>query len=204
MKSSTDPSMAQRCSWCDAVTSVVLRRTSAAAFALALLAALALPAVGQVATPGAGYLTNLNVNTTPVGSGADTTADTLMSFTVPANTLVNVGDTLHLVARGTTPGTTDNKVIHLQVGAGAASATNNSAPQTTWFFEMWVTKTGPNAQAWFALINNNTNNTTSQNGTLAAVDTAGIAVLLTGQNTTAATAGSVVAQFMYVECIRAP
>jgi hypothetical protein len=152
-----------------------------------------------------GTTTALNVNTTPVSTGADTTEDTLFTYTIPANTLSAVGDTIHVMAKGICLASTDSKQTRLRLnGVIVASLINNLAAQTTWIMEVWITKTGASAQSVTSLIVSATNNVVSANAQQTITDTAVITLTVTGQNTTAATAASITAQHLLVSVMRAP
>lgn len=162
----------------------------------------------QVTPPSTGSITTLSVNGTSVGNGADTTEDTLMTYTVPANTLVNVGDMLHIIAGGTFAATTDNKTVRVRFGGVsgvAVSLPNGSAAgQTGWYVDAYITKTGASTQSYVSggLSSTNANGTTS--GTASKTDTATQDIVVTGRNVTSSAAGSITCQMLVVQYIKAP
>src|SRR6185369_2057528 len=58
----------------------------------------------------------INTPVASVGNGADTTEDTLQTFSIPAATLRTVGDRLRIVAGGTYGATTDSKTVKVKIG----------------------------------------------------------------------------------------
>lgn len=84
----------------------------------------------------------VNAQYTAAGNGADTSEDTLYTYTLPANTLKNPGQTLHIHCWGATAANGDNKTMKLYFGASVVptptAATNNKG------WDMWlhVTRTG--------------------------------------------------------------
>lgn len=165
---------------------------------VALLLAIA-PASAQVVTTPLVRPVLLFQSTAVVGNGADTTEDTLYTVTIPAGTLANVGDVLHVIARGTAAATTDSKSTRLKFGGtNINSFTQNAVGNVAWYFEVWILKTGANAQSITAFTIPATNNVTSGIGTSAITDTGAITMLLTGQNSTAATANSIQTSSMFV------
>lgn len=141
-----------------------------------------------------------------VGTGADVTEDTLQTYTIPANTLANVGDTIYAVTGGSANGTTDTKVMKLKFGGTAIVQQNmNAAANTKYTSEFWVTKTGPGTQSYTVMSAATGNITTGVlSGVLTKTDTADIVISQTGQNSTNATLNSVTSQFLMVEFIPAP
>ena len=99
--------------------------TNWAAMQLAVIQALA----AQVAAGPA--VQRLSSNVTPVGTGADTTEDTLMSYSLPGGTLAAAGQGLRVTAWGTGVNTSDLTTVRGYFGAAlvvskqlAASTTN--------------------------------------------------------------------------------
>ena len=149
----------------------------------------------------------LYVTGTSVGNGADLTEDVLQTYTLPANTLTNVGDILHIVAGGVFGGTSDSKTARIRFGgiAGAVlcGPTGVSAGATRWVIESWIVKTAAGAQSFTSLgntVNANTSGTTS--GTTALDETTNLQIVATGQNTTNPAAGSITCQYFHVRLIR--
>lgn len=141
---------------------------------------------------------------TLVGNGADTTSDVLQTYTLPANTLKNVGDRLLIKAGGTFAGSTDSKTALLLFGGGVVtSLTVNTAGQLTWRMEAEICKTGANAQTLCG-VTMGTNNTVAANTVASSrTDTASIVVTVNGQNSTTATASSITCRYFTVDYINA-
>jgi len=161
---------------------------------LALLLLVPLLARAQTVTGGAASVTTLiSSQVAVVGNGADTTEDTLFTVTIPAGTFVNVGDAIHIIARGTNAASTDTKSVRVKFGGSNSDTFNtNIVGQTTWYIDEWLWKTGTNTQAWTAFHNLASNSGSNGfNSNLAITDTAAITLLITGQNSTAATANSI-------------
>lgn len=148
------------------------------------------PATGSSAS-------QLYFNGVVVGNGADTTEDTLMTFTIPAATLVNVGDTITIRAGGGLIGSTDNKTAKIRFGNLASSTSTTTAAVTKWAGQFWITKTGANTQSYmsvWSLPGAAAQGTTSGTGTI--TDTSAIVVSVTGQNITNSVANSITAQYL--------
>lgn len=149
-------------------------------------------------------ITRLNLTTTSVGNGADTTEDTLQSFTIPANTLVNVGDTLRIIAGGVFAASTDNKTVRVKLGGTAISSpTGITAGSIRWGVEAWVVKTGSNTQSYLSTGATVSGTQGTDTFTLSLTDTSTIALTITGQNSTNSSANSVTCRFLIVELQKA-
>jgi hypothetical protein len=147
----------------------------------------------------------LYVTAVSVGNGADITEDTLQSFTIPAGLMANVGDIIHVVARGAPLNSADVKVVRLKLGGTNISALTLTPSSTQpWLLEAWITKTAANTQSTQVLQTVATNNTTVARFPSGITDTASMALLLTGQNSTNPVAGSITCDFFDVEYCRAP
>lgn len=171
---------------------------------LAFLLAFATPAAAQVITPASTPYKVLYSTGVSVGNGADTTQDTLQTYTLPSGTMANVGDTIHIVVGGRVTASTDSKTATVQFGGQTVASTNviNSAVVSRWSMDVYIIKTGANAQSWFCIvtIQGSANGGTSS-GTITVTDTSPITISSTGQNTTTATANSITSQGMIVEYI---
>lgn len=143
---------------------------------------------------------------TPCGNGADLTEDTLgasgatpFTFTIPANTLLNVGDTITIRIGGTFIGSTDNKTAKVRFGSIAFSTSTTTATITKWAAQIFVTKTGPSTQSYMAIWNlPSAAAAGTTTGITAQTDTAGIVVNATGQNITNSVANSIAGQYMSI------
>lgn len=136
-------------------------------------------------------------------NGADTTEDTLKTFDLPAGTLANVGDRLHIVAAGQLGATTDSKVVRLKFGGTTMSSqTSASAGQTGWRAEFDLYKTGASTQRWNGqFVNTSAAVGTYNSGTV--TDTAAITILVSGQNSTNSVANSINCQTLVVDYVPA-
>jgi hypothetical protein len=138
------------------------------------------------------------------GLAANTSEQVLRSVNV---TFTNVGDRIHVVARGTAANSTDSKVIRLRLGGLSgtviASFTCNSSSTLNWFLEAWVFKTGSNTQAVAAVTSQATNTFVNQNSTPGVTDTSPISLALDGQNSTNSVANSLQVNFILVEFLPA-
>jgi hypothetical protein len=135
-----------------------------------------------------------------VGNGADTTEDTLQTYVVPANTLVNVGDRIIIEAAGTFAASTDNKTMRVRFNGGTASAfiSGIAVGQTLWSTRFVLMKTGANTQMFIGpVISSNT--VLNNGGGLSLTDTASITITISGQNATNPVAGSITCRYMTVD-----
>ena len=139
-----------------------------------------------------------------VGNGSDTTQDTLQTFTLPAGKLQNVGDQVLIAAGGQLAATTDNRTARILVGGTQVMGfTSTSASATRWATQVLVTKTGSNTQSYMTLVSANSG-TSADSNTLTKTDTNTIVLSATGQDTTSATANSIICQYFTVSYIPAP
>ena len=147
-----------------------------------------------------GLIGLLFAGTTSTGTGADTTEDTLQTFSLPANTLVGYGQTLRIRAFGTCAANTNTKLFKLYFGseviATPAGATNNK----NWMLELLVTRTGSKTQIVHGTGIVDTTAVTPYFATGAEDDTAAITIKCTGTNGTAS-AGDAVCKGMIVEVL---
>lgn len=149
----------------------------------------------------------LIINTTSTGNGADTTEDTLMTFSLPANVfgaqVPSSGQgfpALRIKAWGTTAANTDNKTMRLYFGsevvATPAAATNNK----NWSLELVVIRTGASTQVVFGNGLVDVTPVTGYVATGAETETAAITIKLTGQAGTG-NANDIVAKGLIVEVL---
>jgi hypothetical protein len=144
----------------------------------------------------------LNTPVAAVGNGADTTEDTLQTFSVPANTLRNVGDRIRIVAGGTMAASTDSRIARIRLGALIyAQVTATIASTTTWRLECDVVKTANNAQMRTGVGLATSAGVTTINGADTLTDTGALSLTVTGQNTTNSVASSVVCNYLLAEAL---
>jgi hypothetical protein len=144
----------------------------------------------------------LYANGTVAGNGADLTADTLMTFTMAASQLKNVGDVLRIRANGRFASSTDVKTAVLKLGNQVLTTTTSVNGVVIWWIEVDVMKTASNAQTFGSTGGmNGTGNSGATNGTATQTDTNALTILLTGQNATNSVANSVTCQYFNIEYI---
>jgi hypothetical protein len=146
----------------------------------------------------------LTVTGTSVGNGADTTEDTLQTYTIPASTLKSTGDRIHVVAGGLFAASTDTKSARLRWGGNLiTSLQGTTAAMTSWSIDFWIVKTGASTQS-FVCNGSMVGASGFPNvhaGTQTVTDTSTIAVAITGQNSTAATLNTITCQYFSVEYV---
>ena len=137
------------------------------------------------------------LSTTGTGNGADTTEDTLQTTTLPASALDSVGRGIWMYAWGSYANNTNTKAAKLYFGTtNIAAATGNN---TGWALEMIVMKAGASTQVISAQnITGSTHGGVTNSTSSAATDTAAITLKVTGQNSTSATANSIVLNGWFV------
>jgi len=127
------------------------------------------------------------------------------TYTLPANTLVNVGDTVYVVCYGTMTASSTAKVYSVTFGGTTligASATNTAAHCSA---STSITKTASNAQIYHAdrWIGGSSGNIAQINGNAAITDTSDITITCAGSAATAA-AGDITTTGMMVWYSPAP
>lgn len=159
-------------------------------------------AVGNSTPPSAGGIsTNPNGNIFSffgaAGNGADTTEDTLATFSLPANSLDAVGRIVHIYAFGTFANNTNTKHAKVYFGSEVLSAATGN--NVSWSLEMWVGKSASNVQKISGQPISGTTHGGVQNQAGAETDSAAITIKCTGQDSTSATANAIVLNGMFVE-----
>jgi hypothetical protein len=126
----------------------------------------------------------LNVDVTSVGN-VGTGIDTLITYTLPANTLANVGDGLEIECTGTGANNANAKTLRMNFG-GTTLATNSLLANNDqdWVFKVKIVKTGSNAQFYWVEFTRQTASATMvvarSNGSLTVTDTSTIVIETTG------------------------
>ena len=140
---------------------------------------------------------------TPTGNGADTTADTLQSCILKANSFNANGSYVDIQAEGTFGGNGNNKVITVTFGGttvyNTGTLTLNGA---SWAVQMRVWRTGSSAQRFGGLgmiAAGSPIGPSGGNGTAAENDAADITIAIKGQSPTTGAANDVVANSMFVK-----
>lgn len=142
----------------------------------------------------------LKVDTTSTGNGADVTEDNLISYSLPANSLVANGKGLRITAWGICAANADNKTIKLYFGTAVLATPTAATNGKNWYLEMEVYRTGLNAQAVFGVGQVDTTAVTPLVTTAAITETAAITIKATGQ-AGAANANDIVQKGLIVQTI---
>lgn len=144
----------------------------------------------------------LKVDLTSTGNGADQTEDTLISYSIPAATMgANGVQGFEIEAWGTTAANGDNKQIKLYFGAAVIATGVVTINAKNWFLKLKVFRSGTNTQVVFGEGQSDTTNITPTVTTATETETAAIVAKVTGQETTASTASSIVAKGLIVRAI---
>lgn len=112
------------------------------------------------------------------GNSAGTGTQTLGSYTVPANTLLNVGDRIVIEAWGSFTATSQNKQLGIKVAGSVLNGTGTTSTRTSGMARAIVAKTGSNTQSYMGYQTLGAGNDLLSVGTLALTDTATIAVIV--------------------------
>jgi hypothetical protein len=163
--------------------------------------------LGNLATQPSGGGSSLNpsgnvfeyFNQTGVGNGADTTEDTVKTFSLPANAFDAVGRSCYIYAWGSYHADANVKTAKLYFGATSISAAASAAGNTAWALEMVVGKAGSSLQVISSQsIVGTSHGGVTNSATATETDTAGIVIKLTCQTATSAVANRVVLNGMFV------
>jgi len=85
---------------------------------------------------------------TPVGNGNDTSEDLLMTYTMPANTLIANGQAVRITSSGIFAANTHSKNLRLYFGSqNPGSVTASASTTTQWIIEAIVYRTGATTQS---------------------------------------------------------
>lgn len=178
---------------------------------LLLLLVLAPAAMAQQVSPSsAGKVIPLYATGAVAGNGADTTEDICQTYTMPANTMVNAGDKLHIFASGSFAASTDNKFARVRVNgvAGLLMGAPNGAAVggTKWSLDAWFLKVDSGTTVTWAslggVISGTANGTTSSTSSLALTNN--VDIVVTAQDQTAGTQNAVTCQYFSVDLVKAP
>jgi hypothetical protein len=132
------------------------------------------------------------------GNGADTTEDTLATFTLPANALDQAKRGVYIYAWGSYANTPGTKAAKLYFGSTSLAAATGQ--NLGWALEFAVLKSAANTQQIsgqniVGTVHGGVTNTANASNT----DTAGIVIKVTGQNSTSSNANTIVLNGMYVQ-----
>lgn len=139
-----------------------------------------------------------------IGNGADTTDDTLFSYTLPAGALSMVGQALSIRGFGTLANNANNKRASFFFGAGRIGSTNIiTTANVSWLIRLTVFKTGPSTQFLVSetMVSSITSNVVCR--AVSETDTAPIVIKLVGASTTTGAANDVVANGMTLSAYEA-
>lgn len=123
-----------------------------------------------------------------VGNGADTTEDTLFTYTLPATALAAVGNEVDILAWGSVAATSATKTVKVYFGASIVPSAVYTTTQTgTWAISLTVYKQAASVQIALAEIDaigaTTARAISDLNGS--ETDTAGIVIKVTGQSSAA-------------------
>jgi hypothetical protein len=137
---------------------------------------------------------------TAVGNGADTTLDTLWTFTIPAGTLAVNGQMLRVTIAGSLGANTDTKALKLAFGATTMSLWSVTTSGGTWSGVITITRVTATTQFVQAI---STTGNTIVAATAAPAETlsGAIVIKLQAQDSTAATANSIVSKLGMIEML---
>lgn len=142
----------------------------------------------------------LAYNVTSTGNGADTSEDTLWTYSLPANVLSAVGKTLRIYAYGVCGANTDNKTMKLYFGSEVITTPTAATNAKNWYLQLDVIKTGASTQIVCGQGIVDTTSVTPYVTTGAETDTSAITIKMTGTAGTG-TANDIVFKFGLVEIL---
>lgn len=143
----------------------------------------------------------VSAQTGAVGTGADTTEDTMQQYTLPGGTLATAGQSIRVRCWGTTGADINNKSMKLYFGGSSVATPVAATNAKGWFLELLVMKTGANAQSVLGQGTVDVTPVSPVSITGTDVDTAGVLIKCTGTNGTAV-ANDVLSRGMTVEVIK--
>lgn len=151
----------------------------------------------------------LETNVTPAGSGADTTEDNLMTYTLPAGTLSANGQGIRVTAMGAGVSTVDVTTLRCYFGASAGALVVSKVLQASqinvWRATFEVFRTGAATQVAFGTIFNGGTASTTVTGGNEPTSTlsSALTIKLTGQRASSSVANSVIQTAWAIEFIPA-
>lgn len=123
------------------------------------------------------------------GNGADTTEDTLFTYSLPANALANVGNGVEILAWGSVAATSATKTVKVYFGTTVVQSVAYTTTQTgNWFVDMQVFKQAASVQLAITTVDSLGATTTRTIGNVtngSETDTAAITIKVTGQSSVA-------------------
>lgn len=89
----------------------------------------------------------INAQTGAVATGTGTSEQVLQTYSLPANTLANAGDSVRVSCWGTTGANGNNKTMKLYFGASVIATPTAATNAKGWYLDMVVMRTGAATQA---------------------------------------------------------
>lgn len=142
---------------------------------------------------------NSQYSATGIGNGADTTDDTLFTYTLPANALNTTGQAIRVTAWGGFAANGNNKRVIINFGTYQISTGTITDNAKGWKAQMIVGRNGASSQVISGEILHDTTWITEAFSTQTITDTAPIVIKITGASQTSGTANDVVAYGFLVE-----
>lgn len=140
---------------------------------------------------------SVQASTTGAGNGNDTTEDVLYTFSLPANSLSFVGQTLEIFASGTLANNAHNKTVKIYFGTQVYSLGTVATANVAWTAKLRVVRTAANVQLIYGEGMIGATPIAPSLLTGAETETSIITIKVTGQTGTAA-ASDIVAKMMTV------
>jgi len=87
-----------------------------------------------------GVTGKLTADPTSTATGTGTSEQILKTYTLPANTLASIGDTLRVTCSGSTAANTNGKTVKLYFGASAVTSASITTSAAGWTLQYYVTR----------------------------------------------------------------
>ena len=142
----------------------------------------------------------LSINTTAAATTAVTTEETLMSYTVPANTLLKDGQGIRIKVAATFAATATTKTVRIKLGATTLFTDTGVFNDVAGVYEIDLFRTGVGAQKRYIIRIRGTAAFFNPVSTSSEDETTDLAITVTGQNGTA-NADDITAELLHAEFI---
>lgn len=139
--------------------------------------------------------------TAPVSTDTATTEEILQAITLPASFFTAPGQTLRLVASGTTAANGNTKTIKVKFGSIVLSSGALTISGKKWKAVLEVMHTDVNAQIWNGIYSDPTTGNVVDGAAATVIESAQISCVVTGQNGSAS-AGDITCNNFYAEIIK--
>lgn len=139
--------------------------------------------------------------TAAVATAGGTSEQTLQTLTLPANFFTKAGQTVRLVASGTTAANGNNKTIKVEFGTIVISSGVIAINAKKWKSVLEVMHTGANTQTWNGLYTDTTTGNIVDGGTAAVTESAQISCTVKCTDGTDS-AGDITCNNFYIEIIK--